>query len=170
MAVNTSEAILIGCDPSSRKIALVVTPAGEEHLQVRAFDLPQNVIPALALAYRITRRFVRRYAVKGHQVHLCIEEPVVGKGGAYATIKQSKVHGAIVAGAVAAGATVTTVQNSTWKKTVTGKGNNSKVQVAQWVRKDWKALSALVGPDQDLIDAGCIMAHARMEYEQNRKG
>ena len=162
--------ILIGCDPSSRKIALVFTPARSEELQVRAFVLPQDVISALGIAYRQMRRFVRRYTVKGHRVIMCIEEPVVGKGGAYATIKQSKVHGAIVAGAVAAGAEVSTVQNSTWKKTVTGKGNNSKVQVAQWVRKEWPTFSALAGPDQDLIDAGCIMAHVRQQYiEQNRR-
>lgn len=163
-----SDTVIIGCDPSSRKIALIYTTTGEEHLRARVFNLPQSVIPALELAYRHTRRFVRQFTAKGTRVVLCIEEPVVGKGGAYATIKQAKVHGAIVAGAVAAGAVVDTVQNSTWKKTVTGKGNNSKVQVAQWVRKDWKMLSHLVGPDQDLIDAGCIMAHARMEYMQNR--
>lgn len=164
-----SDPIFVGCDPSSRKIALIYTRAGEEGLRARVFDLPQAVIPALAIAYRQVRRFVRRFTSHGHRVVFCIEEPVVGKGGAYATIKQSKVHGAIVAGAVAGGAEVDTVQNSTWKKTVTGKGNNSKVQVAQWVRKDWKALSTLVGPDQDLIDAGCIMAHVRQQYtDQNR--
>lgn len=169
MAESSSDTILIGLDPSSRKIALVYTDLSLDDLHVRAFPLPQAVIPALALAYRLTRRFVRRFTSKGHRVVLWIEEPVVGKGGAYATIKQSKVHGAIVAGAVAGGAEVDTVQNSTWKKTVTGKGNNSKVQVAQWVRKNWKTLSTLAGPDQDLIDAGCIMAHGRMEHHQDRR-
>lgn len=160
---------MVGLDPSSRKIALTFTPLeGEEDLQVRVFTLPQNVIPALGLAYRLTRRFIRSHTSRGRRVVLYIEEPVVGKGGAYATIKQSKVHGAIVAGAVAGGAQVEAVQNSTWKKTVTGKGNNSKVQVAQWVRKNWKALSALAGPDQDIIDAGCILAHGRMDYLESK--
>lgn len=166
MAADT---IIVGCDPSSRKIALVYTPVGQESLHARVFALPQAVVPSLELAYRLTRRFVRRFTSRGQRVVFWIEEPVVGKGGAYATIKQSKVHGAIVAGAVAGGAQVDAVQNSTWKKTVTGKGNNSKVQVAQWVRKEWKSLSKLVGPDQDLIDAGCIMAHARIEYHTNRR-
>lgn len=166
--MSTADPIFVGCDPSSRKIALIFA-VGEEDPQARIFALPQAVIPALEIAYRVTRRFVRRYVSQGRRVVLWIEEPVVGKGGAYATIKQSKVHGAIVAGAVAGGAHVEAVQNSTWKKSVTGKGNNSKVQVAQWVRKEWKSLSTLVGPDQDLIDAGCIMAHGRIEHYKNRR-
>ena len=164
-----AETVIVGIDPSSRKIAVVATPAGEERLQVRVFVLPQAVVPALAIAYRVTRRYVRQHTTRGRTVLLWIEEPVVGKGGAYATIKQSKVHGAIVAGAVAGGAVVDTVQNSTWKKTVTGKGNHSKVQVAQYVRKNWRALSKLAGPDQDLIDAGCIMAHGRIEYDTSKR-
>lgn len=159
--------VAVGCDPSSRKIALVydIVNQGEEELRSKVIELPQAVIPALALAYKATRRFVKSIRDKGYRVVLCIEEPVVGKGGAYATIKQSKVHGAIVAGAVAGGAEVDAVQNSTWKKIVTGKGNNSKVQVAQYVRKNWKNLSSLAGPDQDLIDAGCIFDYARKQVE-----
>lgn len=138
----------------------------EEVLRTKIIELPQAVIPALAIAYRNTYRFVKGIIAKGHRVFLLIEEPVVGKGGAYATIKQSKVHGAIVAGAVAAGADVEAVNNTSWKKTVTGKGNNSKVEVARYVRKSWRNLSTAAGPDQDLIDAGCIFHYARTMLEK----
>lgn len=161
--------IIIGLDPSSRKIAMVYARYGAtESLHSKVIALPQDVIPALALAYKATRRMVKRYVDQGAEVVLCIEEPVVGKGGPYATIKQSKVHGAIVAGAVAGGARVSAVQNTTWKKSVTGKGNHGKVQVAQYVRKNWRNLSKLAGPDQDLIDAGCIYAHAVKLYDEER--
>lgn len=161
--------VVVGLDPSSRKIAMVydIVNQNEEELRSKVIELPQSVIPALALAYKATRRFVKGIVDKGYRVVLVIEEPVVGKGGAYATIKQSKVHGAIVAGAVAGGAEVDSVNNTTWKKIVTGKGNNSKVQVAQYVRKNWRNLSTLAGPDQDLIDAGCIFSYARRQVEDS---
>jgi Holliday junction resolvasome RuvABC endonuclease subunit len=155
------DTMIVGVDPSSRKIAMIYDVLGsEENLKAKTFALPQSVVPALGLAYKVTRRFVKSYTDKGYRVILYIEEPVVGKGGAYATIKQSKVHGAIVAGAVAGGATVEAVNNTVWKKRVVGKGNASKVQVAQHVRKNWRNLSRLAGPDQDLIDAGCIYSYA----------
>lgn len=161
--------IVVGMDPSSRKLAMVYARYDKpEELHKKVFSLPQSVIPALALAYKVIRRFMKSLTDKGYRVVLYIEEPVVGKGGAYATIKQSKVHGAVIAGAVAGGAVCESVNVGTWKKVVVQKGNASKVQVAQHVRKHWRNLSSLAGPDQDLIDAGCIYSYARRQVEASR--
>lgn len=161
--------IVVGLDPSSRKLALVYASFGnQDDLRSKCYELPKDVIPALALAHKVTYHFVKTWVDRGYKVVLYIEEPVVGRGGAYATIKQSKVHGACIAGATAAGAHCAAVNVSTWKKIVVGKGNASKVQVAQYVRKQWRILSKLAGPDQDLIDAGCIYSYARRQVESAR--
>jgi Holliday junction resolvasome RuvABC endonuclease subunit len=90
------------------------------------------------------------------RVWFFIEDAVVGRGGAYATIAQSKVHGAVVAAAVLSGRCeyVAAENNSRVKKAVVGKGNANKDDIKAWARVYWRDLFDIAKNDQDVIDAG----------------
>lgn len=151
--------VIIGLDPSSRKIALAISVnGGKPTLRTKALGM--NDMPrACGVAYRFVRSVVREYASDGHHVFLFIEAPVVGRGGVGSTLKQTKTNGAMQAGAFTAGASVVEVNNKTWKKRVVGNGNAGKPQVKQWARDCWPYLHDLADGDQDLLDAGAILRY-----------
>lgn len=163
-----AEHVIIGCDPSTKKIALVWVYNGDtQNPHTWLYKLPdtQDYAQRCGAAYVAVRRQLQRI-VQGRpniEVYFFIEEPVVGRGGAYATITQAKIHGAIVAACHAS--TVVTrargVNNATAKKQVVGKGNAGKPEIAQWCKVYWRSLAEKVseynkGDQQDIIDAGMI--------------
>lgn len=163
-----AEQVVIGCDPSTKKVALVWVYDGDTktpHTWLYKLPNTQDYTERCGAAYKAVRRQLQRI-VQGHptiEVYFFIEEPVVGRGGAYATISQSKIHGAIVAACHASGVVTKArgVNNSTAKKQVVGKGNAGKPEIAQWCKVYWRALAAKLtqynkGDQQDIIDAGMI--------------
>lgn len=158
--------IVIGIDPSSKKLAVVWSVDdgplhGFTHSSKQA-DLNDRC----AEFYRITRSFYRGVSMQhqDHEIHVFLEAPVLGRGGARSTIVQAKVNGAIVAGCLVAGAVkVHDVNNQSWKKKVVGKGNAGKPDIKKWVAQYWRQLYVIAnnGKDQDLIDAGCIMRYGQ---------
>lgn len=158
--------IIVGIDPSSLKIAFVWT-GDDNRVQHKIVKLPKDTDFAVRCeaAYSETGRLLRRIERRhpGEAIFVFIEEPVVGRGGAYATISQSKVQGAILAAAqrVKAVEKVSGANNSTAKKTVVGKGNAKKPEITAWAAKYWRALydaslTHLKGDQQDIVDAGMI--------------
>jgi hypothetical protein len=107
----------------------------------------------------------------GQYPALFLEAPVMGKGGPGSTIPQAFVSGGVIAGARQGGATISLVNNQTWKKEICGNGNINKLAVSEWTEENWRLLyekapvptrktdqpeGCFGRADQDVIDAGCI--------------
>lgn len=145
--------IVVGIDPSSKKIALCVS---SEVFQLDVIRLPAGLYSATGAAYREVFSFLDGL---GHydKVSVYMEAPLVGRNVA-STIVQAQVGGAVVA-AVKNSLRPTPlhmVNVGTWKKQVVGKGNAQKSEVAEWLEKNWPEAYHEAAGDQDLIDAACI--------------
>lgn len=153
--------IVVGVDPSSKKLAFVTTvedgpPEAFTHVMKQ-----KDLYARAAEAYEVTYQWALELFDNADplmEIHVFIEEPVVGRGGVYSTLAQSKVHGAIAAAFVNSGVcdSVRGTNNSTAKKKVVGKGNASKPEIKAWAKQYWKQLYIVAddGKDQDVIDAG----------------
>lgn len=88
---------------------------------------------------------------------IAVESPVVaGSRNLRTALDMAMTAGAVVAGARRAGAEVHLVPPALWKKTVVGKGNATKEEVAAFVRSADSRFAAAAEGDQDLVDAFCI--------------
>ena len=148
--------VVVGVDPSSRKLAAVVSVVGNEGDVVTSTRaLPQDKPYACHIAYEWMHLLVEEYSTHG-KVHVFLESPVVGRGGPGATIPQARVNGALSAGAVAAGAEVIDVNNSHCKKVTVGNGRASKDDIRDWVEVVWPELFPKIETDQDLCDSAML--------------
>ena len=152
--------VVIGMDPSSKKLAAVITHNDTDlRVWVRSLNW-QDINIRCAKAHRMfltmMESVIERYP--DSRVHVFIEEPVVGRGGAYATISQAKVHGAVVAAAagIQGDITVRSVNNSRAKKAVVGSGAAKKPQIASWCLRYWRNAYNAARGDQDIIDSAMI--------------
>lgn len=149
--------VVIGCDPSSRKLATVYGIAGHEHaIRFTTKKLPPADKPEACL---IAYNWMCELAESQHQygkVYAAIELPVFGRGGPGSTIPQAQINGALLAGARAAGAEVLMVNNAHAKKVIVGRGNASKVEIKRWVEDEWPELFEAIDGDQDLCDSAMI--------------
>lgn len=159
--------LVVGIDPSSRKIALV---AADPHLvgvfQVEAHPLYQakekQTPESLGRALDVMETFVSTVSgwAPGNR-YAWVEDPLMGRGGPVATMKQSLVQG-IVRGVLArSGFTVYGVNVSTWKKVVTGDGRADKDKVRRTVGAEWPKIAERIRQDDDLSDAAaiCLYGH-----------
>lgn len=151
MAVWTT----IGIDPSARKLAGVLSRGTDWEIVKRT--MPRDIESRCKAAY-IWIRWLAREAPR--PVAFFIEEPVLGRGGAAGTLPLAKIHGAMLAAAMVAGADlVVPVNPSSWKKRIVGtipRGTNHKLYVKAHVRQYWAELYAEADGDSDVCDAGCI--------------
>lgn len=96
---------------------------------------------------------------------LMCESPLVGRGGAKATILQSMVVGAVYLTAKKRGCvSVGAVHPSTWKSQVVGNGKAAKEDVAAWVQASRSHAHNLANGDQDIIDSYCIAEYGAGVY------
>lgn len=159
--VQSSEAgtfvsVVIGIDPSSRKLAAVISVIGDEkNVEIITKPLPQDKPTSCLLAFEWARVLVEKHSPRG-DVYAFIELPVLGRGGPGSTIPQAQVNGALLAGLQMAGAIVTPVNNSRVKKEVIGRGNANKDDIRQWVHDTWNDLYVKIEKDQDLCDSAMI--------------
>ena len=150
----------IGLDPSTKRLAIFVLRNGKAiHSEWRPLPTDPQVRLHRAMIYMQMqcKKWGLRARANNSVLNFAIEEPVVGRGGAYVTIAQSKVHGACVAGAIQSGAVanVWAVQNSSWKKFVCGNGKIPKESIPGWMKANWRAAYEKTStPDE--IDAACI--------------
>lgn len=174
---------LIGVDPSSKKIAYVISHDTDDNVTMGFEELPpggHNRPEACELAVQTMKSVVesaRHYAEE--DVWVFIESPVLGRGGAGATIPQAMIVGALMAGAKQGNAyQVQLVPVQVWKKDIVGSGNAGKPDVAQWVKDHHPSLHKLwVGKnnlgkttlDQDIYDALCINVYGRMVLARTRE-
>lgn len=159
-------ALILGIDPSSRKIAIAATNLGLPVQTLRAYNLyrttEKQTPESLARALDYMEETVEELAgsFQGER-YAWVEDPLVGRGGPVATMKQSLVQG-IVRGVLArSGFTVYGVNVSTWKKAVAGSGRADKDDVRRAVRAAWPKVSVLIGNDSDLADAAAICIYGQ---------
>lgn len=156
--------VIIGIDPSSKKIAATITTNGSNpEVWVRTLPDPAPIDLKCYWADRWMLSIVSKHVKKGHEVYVFIEEPVLGRGGARSTIVQSQVRGAMCAAARRANAKeVHGVNNQRWKSQVMGKGPHKKEKSKRHIHKHWPVvydMSRLINEGrhlQDLCDAACI--------------
>ena len=147
--------LYMGIDPSSRKIAAVVLDTHGTVLEILTSVMIKNAAIEERCRYAID--WCNEYVMGWY--HVRVEAPVfVGqKGGLKALIPQAKVHGALVG--ASRGVSSLSVGDAvvpTWKKVVVGKGNASKTDVAEWVKKNYPTFYEDYSDDQDLMDALCV--------------
>lgn len=119
--------------------------------------LPENRPEACATAFRELCSLILEIREEtGEDVYVYQEAPVVGRGGPRPTIAQAQVGGAAMAAVAECGGFLFLVNNSTWKKTVLGKGNLGKPEIGRELRKVWPEAWAEAGTDIDLIDSAAI--------------
>lgn len=153
--------LVVGVDPSARKIAIVAhQPVVLSTVVFTSvlYKTPGKQTPeSLAKAVEAMESFLTQVALMGHgPKYAWVEDPLIGRGGAVTTMKQSLVQG-IVRGMLArAGFTVYGVNVSTWKKDVVGNGRAEKSDVARTVKIKWPKIMPLLGGDGDLVDAAAI--------------
>lgn len=158
-----NEPVIIGVDPSTRKIAITVS-IGDE---IEMFKTPikkSDTEQVFAYSWMQSQVFIA--LAKGASVFIFIEDPVLGFGkraNAQSLISQARAQGAILAGAQALHdsfptrpVTVARVAPAEWKKKVIGKGNASKDEIRAWCREYWTNAYDLSEGDQDLIDSAGI--------------
>lgn len=159
--------VVIGIDPSSKKLAFVITKGGKQP-RVVTRTLPDSPLDIKAdWAERHARRIAAPYVKDGYRVVAFVEDPVVGRGGAHATIVQATVRGGILVGLRRAGVEkIHGVNNQRWKKAVVGNGGVGKPQIKKYVHDTWPTVYKMAtgpngGVDEDVCDAACINLHGQ---------
>jgi len=158
------ETISIGIDPASSKVALVALGDGGTLCLARLHGkLGKSGGESCAKAMEVVGQFVTDMREAWPEVGLMawIEAGVVGRGGVRATLVQSYTSGAIQGKLHECGVPVSTVNVSTWKKNVVGRGNATKEDVGSWLRLRWPYLHSVAGGNQDLMDATAIALYGR---------
>lgn len=156
--------VVIGIDPSSVKLAAVMSVVGEEpEAKLYVKRLPKDKPEACLAAMEWAQSLVGMAGLD--DVYVYIEYPVMGRGGPGSTIPQALINGALQAGAFKAGAKVFSVNNAHCKKVVIGKGNATKDDIRAWVKKAWPALYEQIGKDQDLCDSAMIYVYGKKVVE-----
>lgn len=147
--------IVVGIDPSSYKIAVVVTNDTDVDYELRTAHLSKTKKPlACKQAFGFINGLIDSY--EDGQMLVYLEAPVLGRGGARATIPQSIIDGAIITAFALRDVPVVMVNNSKWKKIVCLNGHADKPKIAATVLQIWPQLYKEADGDQDLLDAACI--------------
>lgn len=161
--------IVIGIDPSSSKIAVVVVKGGRPVTHHVLGLPPKQPAETCTLASKfINDLIVSLQYPEGIwdevpdplPVHVFLEAPVYApKAGPGSLIPQAQVSGAILAACGLRGVPVELVDNAVWKKDVIGSGSASKIEIARWVRMHCRSIYLAAQADQDVCDAACIALH-----------
>lgn len=153
--------IIVGVDPAATHLASL-TIGGPEPYEYTYMKAPIGVTERCLSAEAWMMARVERYAGIDRVV-VALEAPVLGRGGAGSTIPQATVRGALICGAMRAGAEyVIDVNNQRWKKQIIGRHGLSKPEIAQHVELTWPRLWRDVERNvpksfrQDIYDASCI--------------
>lgn len=147
--------IVLGIDPSSYKIAVVATNDTDVDYNLHVVHLSKARKPlACTQAFNFIDALMDTYS--DGEVLAYLEAPVLGRGGARATIPQSMIDGAIITAFALRNVPVVLVNNKKWKKVVCLNGNSNKLMIASTVKQIWPKLYEEVDGDQDLLDAACI--------------
>jgi len=153
---------VMGIDPSSTKLAVVVTSPGGENFYT--WKLPKSKWKKEECGYAYHTMTSMLHAHPGAYVFLEAPVGVPGRGGFRAVIPQSQVGGAILA--ACRGADVRLVENTLWKSRLLGNGQASKFFIQSRLRTRWPAayqaaITKRGKVDQDICDAAFINIYGR---------
>lgn len=158
--------VILGVDPSSRKVAVTTTWSGWTEPELFTIDLPEDHSEGCGLAFRRFFEYVSGIKERtGHTPLVFQEEPLMAFGrnmNANSTITQARIGGALEAACSEAMVPVTLVNNKVWKKIVIGNGNAGKPDIAAWVHDNMVDAYDIAGGDQDLLDASAINRFGNM--------
>ena len=154
--------LIVGIDPSAKKIAIVAAVPILHVSYVSAqmlYKSDQRQTPqSIGKALDVMRDFLEwadGVAPNGERL-AWVEDPLVGRGGVVPTIKQAYVGGIIRGTLANAGFKVYGVNQSSWKKAVLGNGRAEKAQIKQHVKAMWPKIAGQIADDSDLADAAAI--------------
>lgn len=153
--------LIVGIDPSARKIAIVATQTLLRVSHVKTYVLykasERQTSDSMGRAVDAMLEFVEwAEAVEPRgERYAWVEDPVVGRS-VTATTKQCFISGIIRGHLARAGFTVYGVNVSSWKKEVLGNGRAQKPAVKAHLKRAWPKIDGLVGNDGDLADAAAI--------------
>lgn len=167
--------LIVGVDPSAKKIALVAKHTVLNVARVQSYPLyktrekqtPESIHRAL-LAMEDFLTGVADLSVPG-QRFAWVETPLVGRGGVTTTMKQAYVGGVIRACLVQHGFAVYDANPSTWRSTLGIKGKGTvalKANTARVVKTRWPKIVGLIDGDGDLTDAAAIALHGEQQVHQ----
>lgn len=148
--------LVVGIDPSSAKLAVVMTSSSKGKFVTVTRKLPKDHTKGCGQAYGFIDELLCEMEERYEDIQVFLEKPVMGVGGAQSTIFQSQIGGAVMAAASRRDVPLRMVNNQSWKKRVCGRGNITKAEVAERMVGIWPELVEHAGKDQDLIDAGAI--------------
>ena len=171
---STSPHVVIGIDPASTHIAFVTLY--KEHFRVTVSKNLGKSGPEACHNARLltietigeTKKWVNK--INGGEldlpIHCFYELPVLGRGGVRSTMVQCFTSGAVQATLYERQCPTYPVNVSSWKKSVIGKGNADKGEVAEHLRLRWNALYQSASGNQDVYDASAIALYGRQFLEQ----
>jgi hypothetical protein len=170
--------LVIGIDPSAKKIAMVARDSTLNVSDVAVMDLyvkgakkqtPESIHAAMS---QMVANLARIEHMMTTERYAYVEQPLVGRGGINTTMKQAYVGGVIQACLVEAGFTVVVVHPSTWRSGLGVKGKGTvavKADTRRYVMVTDPKLFAKVKDDSDLTDAGAICLYGTDQAESARR-
>lgn len=162
MKIKTAGTGVLGIDPSSTRLAAVYSYTDGKRLEVFTEPLPVgDRVRECRLAYDWLDDLMSTVVEKSPVTAVFVEQPVLGRGGAGATIPQAMVHGALLASGYLLAQYVVSVNPARWKKAVLGKGNATKPEIAEWVKINWPEVFEVADGNQDVLDSACINLYGR---------
>lgn len=152
--------LVLGIDPSAKKIAIVATDTLTRVVVAEAYVLYKTgsqTPESMGRAEMAMTDFLDKVArISPGDRHAYVEQPVLNSVGIASTVKQAHIGGIIRGRLANAGFRVTDVNQSSWKAHVVNNGRADKPDVARVVKVAWPKAWALVEHDGDLTDAAAI--------------
>lgn len=147
-----------GLDPASKKIAMFTDDEGQVHAHL--FEVPRSDRNLELKALRTQMELILKY--DPNPVIYCEEPVVAGARNLRSTILVAESVGVVLC----LNAKVHLVPVSSWKKATVGKGNASKEEVSEWLRREHPGYAgycrdARERDSQDLTDAAAIYLYGR---------
>ena len=157
----------VGIDPSSVKLAVVITSPMGEDFQI--WRLPKSKWKQEECGYVYSMMTALLHVFPTANVFLEAPVGVAGRGGFNAVIPQAQVGGAIIA--ACRGVNLTLVPNTQWKLRVLDYGKPSKEYLRTRLETRWPAAyKAAINKrgkfDGDLIDASWINLYGRLTLKE----
>ena len=169
--------MIVGCDPSSKKLAFyILIPGGKKSGQSlpMAFKLrpdkdrysPKSAAEAGNACMEVLLELEHFKEAQVHPV-LFIEEPVVGRGGIRSSLVQAYINGVVQDWFTRADFEVRLTHQSTWKSGLGIPQRGGKESVREKMDELYPDDVRACGSDGDLLDAAAL---ARYGLEAIRRG
>lgn len=156
--------LVVGCDPSSKKLAFYVIDTIGNDTWGQTYQLPEKKSHAYSPVNASRAGVACENAVRmaGAMTHdrqpqyLFIEEPVVARGGIRSSLMQAYVNGVVQDHFHSAGYIVHITHQSTWKAAIGAKPSGGKQAVFDAMLANFPFDIEACDGDEDLLDAAAM--------------